>query len=294
MNVGLLYSGEIRDNGTGFYVKHALQSLGVEFTHYWPQTVNYDQAKHEVWLVVDDGRDELEHKPPHPCGFWAVDTHLGWDVRRKKAEHFDVVWVAQKPAAERMKAEGIDAHWLPLACSPEHHPTAVELAAREDKPLAEKLYDIAFVGHIQDPNQSSRIRYLDALFKAFPNFRYEYGRFHEDMAKVYHLARLGINHAIGADRDDGVGDLNMRFFELASVGVPQLCDSRMVGLEDLGFEPFVDYIPYASSQEAVVNARMALGDPDLPVLAGSSKRKVRATHTYEHRVGRMLWELNAL
>ena len=177
---------------------------------------------------------------------------------------------------------------MPLACSPYHHPTAVELAEREGKPLAEKMYDLAFVGHVQDPYQTSRIRYLDALFKAFPNFRFEYARFHEDMARVYHLSRVGVNHCVGADRNEGVGDLNMRFFELASLGVPQLCDERMVGLEELGFEPMVHYIPYKSAEEAVENARRNVGSPDLWMMAENAKRLVRSGHTYEHRVRTML------
>lgn len=292
MNVGLLYSGEIRDNGPGHYVRFALTQMNVEHGWYWPQS-DYKDRKHDVWLVVDDGRDELEHVPPHPCGFWAVDTHLGWDVRLLKAQHFDVVWTAQKEAAAKFVQAGVNAKWLPLACSPPHHPTAVELAQETNETLAEKTYDLGFVGHLQDPSKSTRIAFLDQLRAAFPSMRFRFGAFFHDMAREYHACRIGVNHSIGADLF-GLGDLNMRFFELASLGVPQLCDSRMVGLEELGFRPFEHFLPYESAGEAVDVARAFLHDSDLPTITENALQTVRAQHSYRHRVETMLTDLEAL
>jgi spore maturation protein CgeB len=107
------------------------------------------------------------------------------------------------------------------------------------------------------------------------------------MAREYHTARIGVNHAV---RDD----LNMRTFELASLGVPQLCDSRMVGLEECGFEPFVHYLPYASAEEAVEVVRKYVADSELWMMAENAKTLVRAQHTYVHRAKQMLADLEAL
>lgn len=281
MNVAVVYDGAIRDNGSPRLIREAFcEVLGRNVP--WYTEAQPIPEGHDLYVALDDGRDDLPLDVPHPNVYWAVDTHLGWEPRVRKARGFDKVYTAQRSAAEEMSILGMDAEWLPLACSPFHHPTAVEVAAEEGTPLASKDYDVAFVGHLQPPDQSNRIEFLDGLLKSFPNFRVEFGRFHRDMAKVYHRARLGLNHAV---RDD----LNMRFFELASIGVPQLCDSRMVGLDSLGFAPWVHYIPYDSAASAAENARFALIHDDIrQECAVEAKKLVRSAHTYAHRVRKIL------
>lgn len=281
MSVAIVYDGSIRDNGTPYLFRYAFREvLGEEIAWYTP--AGKIPAGHEFYFRIDDGRDDLDCEIPGRWGYYATDTHLGPGPRFEKARRADVVWCAQKPAAEALRAEGVNASWLPLACSPAHHPTALEIAEREDKPIPAKEYDVAFVGHLQPPDQTDRIAFLDAMFKAFPNFRFESGRFHADMASVYHRSRIGVNHAV---RDD----LNMRAFELASAGVTQLLDDRMVGLRDLGFEPWVHYIPYDSPLSAVRNAeRMLREDEARQLMAAEARQLVRSAHTYAHRVRAML------
>jgi len=209
-----------------------------------------------------------------------VDSHLGPYVRIQKARRADIVWCAQKPFVELLRRHGVKATWLPLACEPQVHCTAAELAARENREPTGPDVDLAFVGHIQNPKESNRLEFLDGLFKAVPNSWYAYGHFHEDMSRVYHRARLGVNHAVR-------NDLNMRFFELASMGVPQLADARMVGLEELGFENLLHYEGYDGPQDAAEVARMALMPVNRDrVLAAAARAKalVRASHTYYHRL----------
>lgn len=281
MNVALIYDGSIRDNGTPYLFRYAFREvLGHEVAWYTP--AGKIPEGHDFYFRIDDGRDDLDCEIPGRWGYYATDTHLGPGPRFEKARRADMVWCAQKPAAEALQAEGVKATWLQLACSPAHHPTAVELAEGEDKPLAERKYDVAFVGHLQPPSETSRIAFLDEMFRAFPNFRFETGRFHMDMARVYHQSRIGINHAV---RDD----LNMRFFELASAGVPQLADDRMVGLRDLGFLPWVHYIPYDSGLSATENAKhMLQRDEERQECAVEARKLVRSAHTYAHRVRQML------
>lgn len=281
MSVALVYDGSIRDNGTPYLFRYAFrQVLGEEIAWYTP--AGEIPKGHDFYFRIDDGRDDLDCEIPGRWGYYATDTHLGPGPRFEKARRADIVWCAQKPAAEALKAEGVNASWLPLACSPDHHPTAVELAEREGTPLPSKEFDIAFVGHLQPPDQSNRIDFLDNLCRAFPNFRLEFGRFFHDMARPYHRSRVGVNHAV---RDD----LNMRFFELASMGVPQLADDRMVGLGELGFAPWVHYFPYDSDLTAAKNAEFALNHDELRAETAVEARKlVRSAHTYAHRVRKML------
>jgi hypothetical protein len=286
MNPAVIYDGSIRDNGTPYYFRFALAQVLGRDPDWYSQAGEIPEG-HDFYIMVDDGRDDLARVPPRPWGFYATDSHLGPEARLEKAKQADIVWCAQKPFAERLVGLGLNAKWLPLACSPAHHPTAVELSQLEDRPLAEKLYDLAFVGHLQRPDQSDRIAFLDVLRKAIPSFRFRFGVFHHEMASEYHSARIGVNHAV---RDD----LNMRTFELASLGVPQLCDSRMIGLKECGFEPFVHYLPYESAEQAIDVVKTYLGDSDLPTMAEAAKTLVRAEHTYEHRIRTMLADMEAL
>lgn len=278
-NIGLIYDSQIRNNGTPVHFWHAFKQLGIPFRRYLPHG---GLPKHDFYVWIDDGRDDLLWLPPEPWGFYATDTHLGWDYRFRKAQHADIVWCAQKPAAERMKDAGLNAHWLPLACNPIAHPTAEELQQRLGIPVPEKKYDVAFVGHLQPSSQSNRVEFLDELFKAFPNFRVGFGVFHEDAAKIYHQAKIGINHAV---RDD----LNMRFFELASMGVIQLCDNRMQGMNELGFKLGSEYFSYESAEEAIglIDKVLRHGLFRHIRIQEAALKRVRSEHTYAHRVHKM-------
>lgn len=294
MSPAIVYSGEIRDNGTPRLFREAFaEVLGYQAP--WYTRAGEIPEGRSFYFSIDDGRDDLPRNPPHPWGFYCTDSHLGLEARLARAREADIVWCAQPDAAIRFQAEGINAYWLPLACSPLNHPTAVEVAEQEDAPLEEKVFDVAFVGHLQPQSESSRIEFLGKMAKAFPNFRYEFSVFGRDMAKVYHRARIGINHAVR-------NDLNMRTFELASIGVPQLCDQRMMGLKDIGFEPWAHYIPYGGpwpdmdvAEDAIGSAVWALKNHGgLPAMAKRAHDLVRGSHTYAHRVKTMLAQASAL
>lgn len=286
--VAIVYDGSIRDSGTPRLFREAFAEVLGREVPWYTQAAAIPEG-HSFYFHIDDGRDDITAVPPGPWGYFATDTHLGPIPRLEKARQADITWCAQPDAAKLYREQGINAHWLPLACSPFHHPTAVEVAEQEGTELAAKEYDVAFVGHLQTPDQSSRIAFLDAFVKDIPSFRFEFGVFGREMAKRYHKARIGINHAVR-------NDLNMRTFELASAGVPQLCDQRMMGLKDIGFEPWVHYIPYGGpwsheqvAEDAVQTALFALKTPGgLPAMARRAHDLVRAQHKYTDRVEVML------
>lgn len=287
MNPVMVYSGSVRDNGTAFYTRLALaQVLG-----YDPEWYNEDPSAgpipqgRDFYIHVDDGRDDFDcTNIPHPWGYWAIDSHLGPEIRIRKAKLADIVWCAQKPFVAELAKHGVKASWLPLACEPLLHLDRLELAVKEQRTVAEPDLDLAFVGHLGDPG---RLDFLDRLFREYPNSWLAFGHFHEDMARVYHRAQIGINHAV---RDD----LNMRFFELACMGVPQLADSRMVGLEDLGFRMWDYYIPYDDIVSPELAVRVMLRrtpSKDPRRMAEDAQVLVRSSHTYRHRVATMLADI---
>lgn len=271
MNVAITYDGSIRDNGTPFLTRIALANVLREDPEWYSEAGEIKKG-HPFYIHVDDGRDDLSVSGiPRPWGYWAIDSHLGPEIRIKKALEADIVWCAQKPFVEELAKHGVDARWLPLACEPELHTPTEEITP--DK-------DLVFVGHLQSQELTNRVEFLDKLFRSVKEPWFQYGVFHRDMANVYARGRIGVNHAV---RDD----LNMRFFELACIGVPQLADSRMVGLRDLGFEPWVHFLPYDSVETAISVVEAEL-DADHSRMVSNAQHLVKTNHTYTHRVRQML------
>ena len=273
MNPAIVYDGSIRDSGSPFYTRVALANVLREDPDWFTEAGDIP-SDHPFRIHPDDGRDDLSvDKIPHPWGYWIVDSHLGPDIRLEKARKADIVWCAQKPFVDVLAKHGIKASWLPLACEPELHRITRFRPNSPDK-------DLVFVGHLQDPKMTNRIEFLDALLKTVKEPWFEYGVFHDEMANVYARGRIGVNHAV---RDD----LNMRFFELACIGVPQLADIRMVGLEELGFKPWVHYLPYSTVEEAIEVVEDELYSEHSSMVT-NSRQAVIESHTYTHRVRQML------
>mgnify|MGYP001570702056 CR=1 FL=1 len=283
-SIGLTWNSEIRDNGTAFYFRRALERMVAggglaEVKHYQARG---EVGKHDWYFYVDDGRDDLKWLPPHPCAYYAIDTHLGYGYRLWKARHFDRVFVAQKDAVAQMKHDGVPwVEWLPLACDPEHHATATELQAKGvPDSMLEREWDAAFVGFLRDdthPAMNNRIEYLDTLFREIPKSWLSVNVFHEGMALRYVKSRVGFNVSVKRD-------LNMRVFEVMSTGTPLLTNRNVEGIEEL-FEDGVHYVGYEGPQEAVERAKWMLAHRDEANAIGRcGHAEVRARHTYRHRV----------
>jgi hypothetical protein len=290
-SIGFHYNHDIRDNGTGMrlwdtYVRHGGKELGGAK---YSRPARGDVALHDLHLFIDDGRDDLPMPIYENNACWLVDTHLGWDVRREWANHFDTVFCAQKPAADRMAAEGLNAHWLPLACHPHLDPNrgemeAVPSAMEATKPLGlEKQHDLAFVGFfqkLQAENQNDRQEFLHQMFERFPNSWLATNVFFEKAAARYIRARLGLNISI-------LNDLNMRFFEAQSYGTCLLSNTDVVGWQELGFVDGEHFVGYSSMEEALDKAAFYLDIGHVAERERIARRGckfVRSAHTYGHRL----------
>ncbi len=112
----------------------------VDVVHFQPgQAEAIPRTGFDLYLSVDD---DTAHRLPdelRPRAYWAIDTHLDFAARLRRAEGCDLVFAAQRDGAERLRAAGVaTAEWLPLACDPAiHRPHDV---ARD--------HDVAFVGNI--------------------------------------------------------------------------------------------------------------------------------------------------
>jgi len=291
LSLGVFYNAEIRNNGTPRRVTEALHRAG--YTDAGMKRYNrppYDDevASHDLYITIDDGRDDIEFVPPKPNACWLVDTHLGYDSRLKWAKQYDTAFVAQKPAVEKMKQDGVEnVHWLPLACLPCVDPNLAEMRQADilDE-VPEKDWDVSFVGFInrgiEGGGGNNRIEYIDRIFSEFPNSWLAFNKFFEEAAIRSVRSRVSFNVSI-------LDDLNMRFFETMSYGTCLVTNRDVVGWEDLGFVDGEHFLGYEGEEEAIEKIRWALDNPmERETIAKEGHIKVRAEHTYEHRVNQML------
>ena len=298
---GLFYNADIRNNGTARRVSEAFFRMGFKDTGFerysrpFHDKVDYD--KHDFWLFVDDGRDDIPMEVPKgdaPKCCYLIDTHLGYNQRLDWAKHFDHVFVAQLPTVDKFKQDGIEnVHWLPLACTPSTDLTAGELLRAPQETKGEwgvnKRHDVVFVGylnngHIVDGEQqgNDRTAALDYIFRCFKNNWLSLNTFFADAAVRYARGRVGFNISI---RDD----LNMRFFEIMSCGTCLVTNTDVVGIEELGFEDGVHFMGYKTLEEARDKIQFALENPmEREDIAKAGHDLVRSAHTYEHRVKQII------
>lgn len=268
-----------RNDGAPLYATHALRQLGHEVDHIIPDPrVMGGLGKYGLHLFIDFGHDALrsmldydtELNFPTPKACWLSDTHLGYEARRDVAKHFQgegaTTFCMQKRAVEEMKAEGLEAEWLPHAFEPLAYPR---------RKIIPK-YDVCFVGHI---NSENRIDFLDRMFKEFSNFFFG-KRLFEAAAEKFNQSKIVLNISI---KDD----INMRVFETLGTG-SFLLTNEVPTLHEL-FEDGKHLVTYKTLDEAVDKARYYIAhDSEREKIAQAGYEEVMAKHTYKHRVEKIL------
>ncbi len=207
---------------------------------------------------------------------YLIDTHLGYEWRAAVARAFDLVFTAQRPAAERMQAAGIAAEWLPLAAPHELCGPGAD--------LAERAYDVAFVGHAAPG--SFRARLLDALshhHTIAPRHGYMAP---PEMMELYKQARVVINVPIA-------GDLNMRVFE-ATGARAVLVTAPVPGLEiALPEDAFLSVAEERIEAWTAAVERGCARSREAQEMADTAHQHVLAHHTYDDRARTILERLAA-
>lgn len=238
----------------------------------------YDLNIHVDW--GEDGlRGLLPYEPidtPKPFAYWASDTHIktgildSYDYRLSVAKKADFVFVGQKEAVERMKADGIpNPIWLPHAVEPLAYPKF---------DLLQKKYDVCFVGHINSPN---RIEALDRLFAEIPNFYYGQQLF-EGAARKFAESKIVFNIAM-------TDDINMRCFEAMATG-SFLLTNWIPTIEDL-FEDGKHLVLYRNLDEMVEKAKYYIAhDDEREKIAQAGYEEVMKNHKIQNRVDVILSE----
>lgn len=212
-----------------------------------------------------------------PTAYISVDT---WhDVSEYQyAYAYDFVFLAQRALVAYMRQVGVcRAFWLPLACDPTAHFGKSDVAP---------AYDLAFLGRTHYYVNGQRRARLAALDGAF-DLRVFFGMGPEEMAQALSPARLVFNASIACD-------VNMRVFEVLATGRPLVTnrEADANGLSAL-FEEGVHFIGY-DDEDLVAQVRHYLDNPAAAeVIGAAGQAEVLANHTYAHRVGALLDQINA-
>jgi hypothetical protein len=271
-----------RNDGSPLYYTVCMKAMGLDVTHLSSEDTGdlYKFGKQDLHLWIDWGEDSLTNMLPykpmslkglHPSVYVTSDTHLGYDYRLNKAKEFDYVFCNQIRAVEEFAKDGVKAKWLPHAVEPKAYPNS---------PIALKKYDVCFVGFV---TFRKRAEMLDPLFKAFPNFWYGQ-RLFEECAEIYRKSKIVFNTA-------AMDDINMRCFEATATGSFLL--TEFVPTLHECFEDGKHIVTYKTMDEAIDKARYYLEHEDeREVIAKAGMEHTLANHTYQHRITKMLEEIN--
>ncbi|MDD2338278.1 MAG: DUF3880 domain-containing protein, partial [Geobacteraceae bacterium] len=117
-----------------------------------------------------------------PKACFLIDSHSNLSWHLEWARQFDCVFIAQREYLDSFRAQGVNAHWLPLACDPDIH-TSHDLL---------KQYDVGFVGTLTSSNPR-RTELLQMLSEQ-TNLHADQC-FLDEMAKVFSSSKIIFNIA---------------------------------------------------------------------------------------------------
>lgn len=269
--IAVVFDNTLRPETTGLYCRRALGQL-VEVEHILPTELGQvDPKRFDVFVYVDDG---MSYDPPahlRPSVWWAIDTHINFDRSLRKGQQCDHVFAAQRDGMQRLRQQGVDAVWLPLACDPVLH----------RKHDVSKQWDWCFVGHMFPGPRSELIQ---CMWAQFPN-GFEGRRYFEEMAETYSASRLVFNRSV-------LNDVNMRVFEaLASGSLLVTNELAENGLSEI-FQDAVHLATYREEGELIDKCRFYLRhDTERERIAAQGLEEVLSRHTYLHRMETILTAL---
>jgi len=214
---------------------------------------------------------------------WFPDDPHSLTVSTRLAPAYDCFFTHDSSSLDRYRGVGARAHYLAFGCDPAY--------LRPEDASARWRAALAFVGS-RDPLRERVLRELADLGLSvwgpgWPNGPVYGG----DFVRALSGATVGLNlHQQFGDGGDparyGTG-ANMRVFELAAVGTPQLSDAKA----DIArhFTPGREIVLYSSIAELRDQARALLADDALRrSLAAAARERSLREHTWAHRLHELL------
>jgi spore maturation protein CgeB len=196
---------------------------------------------------------------------------------------YDCFFTHDSSSLEHHRAAGARAYYLPFGCDPEY--------LRPKPAGAAWASPLAFVGS-RDPVREETLGQLGDLGLTIWGPGWSRGPVYgDDFVRVLAGAAVGLNiHQQFGERGDprryGTG-ANMRVFELAAVGTPQLSDAKA----DIArhFTPDREIVLYTTVAELRERARALFADEQLRRrLAAAARERALREHTWRHRLEELL------
>ncbi|PYP00114.1 MAG: hypothetical protein DMD61_05355 [Gemmatimonadetes bacterium] len=233
-------------------------------------------------LAPQDVRDIKACFRARWANWFPDDPHL-LETSLRLGPAYDCFFTHDSSSLERHRAAGARAHYLAFGCDPEY---LRPLPASPRWATA-----LAFVGS-RDPAREEALSGLGDLGLTIWGPGWPRGPVYgEDFVRVLSSAVVGLNmHQQFGERGDparyGTG-ANMRVFELAAVGTPQLSDAKA----DIArhFAPDREILLYHNVAELKERARALLADePWRRGLAAAARERALREHTWRHRLEELL------
>jgi len=229
--------------------------------------------------------DELRRRFGGRWVNWFPDDPHQLELSRRLAPAYDCFFTHDSSSLARHRSTGARAHYLAFGCDPEYlRPPTLSLEARWTAPLV-------FVGSRDDVREPVLRELAAAGLVAWGPGWPRGPLYGDDFVAALAGAKVGVNvHQQFGERGDparyGTG-ANMRVFELAAVGTPQLSDAKA----DIArhFTPDREIVLYRSVVELVDRARALLADDALRRrLAAAARERAVREHTWRHRLEELL------
>ena len=226
---------------------------------------------------------ELRHRFGGRWVNWFPDDPHDHETSTRLAPAYDWFFTHDSASLPRYRAAGARAHYLAFGCDPEY----LRQLPRDTRWTA----PLVFVGS-RDAVRESIVRELADFGLVAWGPGWPRGPLYGDQyVKALAGAAVGVNvhqqfGELGDPARYGTG-ANMRVFEFAAVGTPQVSDAK--GDVARHFMPDREIVLYKCIAELKDRARMLLADEALRCrLASAARERVLREHTWRHRLEELL------
>lgn len=213
---------------------------------------------------------------------WFPDSPHLLDVALTNSASYDRVFLFDSYMVDRLRQAGRPAEFLPLGYDPAFYRPIPEPGA---------MVPLVFVGS-KEPLRDAALARLDGLgLHLWGPGRPEGPLFGESLVRTYARAQVALNIHQFFGEPPAMGrygtGANQRVFELAGIGVPQLCDAKA----DIArsFAEDAEIVLFRTGDELRAKAEALLGDAAWRTrLADGAHRRARAEHTWRVRLAELL------
>lgn len=201
---------------------------------------------------------------------YLIDTHRDFNSRKKISYLFDYIFVAQYDDYLKLKKLNKNTYWLPLGYD----------SNINTKTITKKIYDVGFVGKINDFDKKSKDRkkIISTVLDKFNHNKQKYYTTSQ-CYDIYKKSKLVINKSID-------NDLNMRIFEAMGNG-SVLVTNKITNKMNTLFKKNFHYLEYQNLKECLQIIKIHLRpsmQKKMNKISTNAQKIILQKHTYQKRL----------